>query len=181
MRHLGPNARAILGAFDEGLGGLGAPASVIALILKQRGVWIEKANLLMTLNRLARKGELSKVKRPKGGAVYTRPRNLAKIHGFHGMLERLPSMDIRRRAATTDRRWELRNKRALRAAEAEEIRRGAHDHRDPARPCPVPGCWAWPPERAEKMLASFERKAKTMWRRAGGAQASGNESASHAK
>jgi hypothetical protein len=181
MRRLGSNARTILGLFDEGLGGLGAPASIVALILQQRGIRIRKTNLLLTLDRLSKSGELSKVKRPKGGAVYTRPRNLTQIPAFYGMLEGLPTTDIRRRPGTSDRRWELRKKRALKAEEAEEIRRGPHVHRDPARPCPVPGCWAWPPERAERKIASFERKARSMQRRAAGAQVSGSESASPAK
>jgi hypothetical protein len=181
MPRKGPTGRTILGLFDEGLGALAAPASIVAKILSQRGVTVTKSNLLHTLDRLAKRGELSRIERSKGGAVYTHPRNLMRTPDFRTALERLPAVDIRRRETTTDRRWELRQKRALKAMQDEAIRPGVHVHRDPARACPVPGCWAWPPERAEKMLASIERKAKSMRRWAAGAQASGNESASRAK
>jgi hypothetical protein len=157
MRQLGPTAKTILGIFDEGLGGLAAPASVIAKILDQKHVKVSKANLLLTLSRLAKRGELAKIDRPKGGAIYTRPRNLERTLGLHAMLERTPALNIRRKSSTTDLRYELRVKRAVKRFQNAEVRRGVHDHRDPSRPCPVEGCWAWPPEKAEEYLAVRER------------------------
>lgn len=115
MRKLGSNAKAMLEIFDEGPGGLAAPASVLAEILEEREISVSKANLLLTLNRLSRSGELSKIARPKGGAVYTRPRNLERVPGYRSQLEGLPTLNIRRRSSTSDRRYELRVKRRLKA------------------------------------------------------------------
>ena len=129
MRTLGPNARTILALFDEQLGGLAAPSSVVSLILSKRGVQIGEKNLLVTLNRLARQDELTKIPRPKGGAVYTRPRNLTTTSGLRARLEQLPDLDVRRGRATTDRRYDLRKKRALNDWANDGIRAGGHDFR----------------------------------------------------
>ena len=129
MRPLGANARAVLALFDEQLGRLAAPSSVVSLILSEKGIDIDEKNLLMTLDRLSNRGELTKILRPKGGAIYTRPRNLVTIPGHRSSLERLPALNIRRRASTSERRYELRKERALRALGDEAVRAGAHDYR----------------------------------------------------
>jgi len=157
MRKLGPTATTILGVFDAGLGGLAAPASVIAKILEQRKIQVSKANLLQTLDRLATKGELAKIARPKGGAVYTRPRNFSQLAGFRAQIENLPALNIRRKSSTTEKRYALRTKRAMKRVQGEMMKPGVHDHRYTNRPCPVPGCWAWPPEKAEAYLGALEK------------------------
>jgi hypothetical protein len=129
MRRLGPNARTILGIFDEGVGGLAAPASIIGRILEKREYPISKANLLMTLDRLATGGHLAKIPRLRGGAVYTRPRNLANDPTLRARLELPPDIDIRQRDGTTDRRYELRKERALKALGDEAVRKGGHEYR----------------------------------------------------
>jgi hypothetical protein len=138
MPRKGTTAPAILALFDEGLGGLAAPSSVIAEILRQRKVLVSKSNLLHTLDRLAKKGELSKIERPKGGAIYTRPRNLEKIPSYRERLERLPALNLRRKASTTEKRYNLRVKRVLKKIGDDEVRKEAHDHR-PNHKCPVCG------------------------------------------
>jgi hypothetical protein len=54
---------------------------------------------------------------------------LETIPGFREKLEKLPALDIRRRASTTDRRYELRKERAIRALGDEAVRAGSHDFR----------------------------------------------------
>jgi hypothetical protein len=135
MPRKGPTASAILALFDQGLGGLVAPASIVGEILRQRGFVVSKSNLLHTLNRLALKGDLAKVERKNGGAIYTRPRNLRETSPYHRVVERVPALNIRKKSSTTPRRFDLRIKRAVSRWQDEEVRNGAHDHR-PGRACP---------------------------------------------
>jgi hypothetical protein len=162
MRKPGPTSRAIIDLLDGEGGALVVSLGALVLFLEQkRGLTPEKTSLLHILRRLEDKGEIVKVPTNDGGFLYTRPRNLTRP-GYAGMLQDTPvtSRRIRRRVETSDKRWELRERRMIKKWGDEGVARGAHDHRDITRPCPR--CDLWPPPPPEKLAALF-RQVELTW------------------
>lgn len=159
MRTPGPTARAILQILDPAKGGVVAPTSgFIVLKLKEKGIQVEKTALYHILARLIDSGKVVRTETADGGALYSRTEILARFPQMVPSLRDAPALHVRRGRTTSERVVENRFKRRIRRWQDAAVQRGAHDHRDPSRPCPVRGCWAWPPKAALRKVESFERQ-----------------------
>ncbi len=141
MRTLGATARTVLRILDLGTGAMAVPYEFIRSELEKQGIQAEKTALYHILKRLRNKGEIALVKTTDGGALYTRPANLSRVPGFASILANTPALRARHRAETSDRALALREKKAISKWQNESVPKGAHDHRDPSRPCPRCSDW----------------------------------------
>ena len=157
MRPPGEAAKAVLAILDPVRGGVtAAPFEFIQARLTERNLAVEKTDLYHILDRMIARSEVVRVETEDRGAMYTRPLVLLKSPGVATFITNAPGRKPPRRKTTSDLAYELRSQRAINQAEAREIARGAHDHSDPSRPCPVPDCEVWRRYRRERVASKFD-------------------------